>query len=97
MKNILLLLSVAVLFGCTPSETNQQKAEKMVKVYLDSTLKDPQSYQPELFGKLDTLERTLRIRHKYRSKNSFGGFVVEDNYYFIDSAMTTVTCCQTLK
>ncbi len=48
----LLFIPVLILFSCT--QTKQQKAEKVVKLYLDSTLNDPHSYESVEFGKLDS-------------------------------------------
>jgi hypothetical protein len=53
MKKLLLVLLLPMIFGC--AFTGQQKAEKLIKKYLDSSLNDPHSYEPISFGKLDTI------------------------------------------
>lgn len=58
MKRILIALLISVLaYGCTttPVLTRDQKADTLIKHFLDSTLNDPKSYEPVKFGKIDTL------------------------------------------
>ena len=49
MKKLLFISLVVLLSACT----RQQKAERLVKAYLDSALNDPHSYEP-LTTKVDT-------------------------------------------
>lgn len=56
-----------------------------VERYLKNSLKDPDSYQSIEWGKvLETSEGYL-VRHKYRAKNSFGGYVIENNTFYLNT------------
>lgn len=69
-----------------PSKT---KAMAGVKTYLKRyCLKDPDSYQGiswEAFGIYNQENNTYFALHKYRAKNSFGGYVVEEKLFVLDS------------
>ena len=53
-----------------------------VKKYLKSSLKDPKSYEGIEWSGVIKDGETYKVRHKYRAKNSFGGYVVEE-YIFV--------------
>lgn len=55
-----------------------------VKQYLDKNLKDPDSYKSIEWGKVMRNSEGYQVRHKYRAKNSFGGYVIEEYIYQID-------------
>ena len=55
-----------------------------VKQYLDKTLKDPDSYESIEWGKVTRNAQGYEVRHKFRAKNSFGGYVIEEYIYQID-------------
>jgi hypothetical protein len=58
-----------------------------VEQYLKRNLKDPDSYQGIEWSVVETLpDRRMRVRHKYRAKNSFGGYVVEQKVFVYDSS-----------
>jgi hypothetical protein len=80
MKKSNLITLIAILASCT--FTKQQKAEKLIKVYLDSALNDPHSYEP-VSTKVDTFYNNALpdtankvdgwfVEHTYRAKNGFG-------------------------
>jgi hypothetical protein len=54
MIKYILLLSCIFIISCT-SDNKQQKAEKLVKSYLDTSLKSPGSYEAVSFGNVDTV------------------------------------------
>jgi hypothetical protein len=57
-----------------------------VKQYLKRTLKDPDSYEGIEWSPVQKIEdRKFSVRHKYRAKNSFGGFVIENQIFTYDS------------
>lgn len=68
---------------------SQTEAMAGVRVYLKRYyLKDPDSYQGiswEAFGIYNQENNTYFALHKYRSKNSFGGYVVEEQLFVLDS------------
>lgn len=55
-----------------------------VKKYLKSNLKDPDSYESIEWGKVIETDNGYTIRHKYRAKNSFGGYTIENNIFYLD-------------
>ena len=55
-----------------------------VKNYLNKTLKDPESYKGIEWGDVAKKEDFYFVRHKYRAKNSFGGYVIETNIFKLD-------------
>lgn len=56
MKRII-FATLAILFisSCSRFESKQQRAQALVKSYLDSALNDPKSYENVKFTKIDTL------------------------------------------
>lgn len=58
-----------------------------VEKYLKSNLKDPDSYEGVDWSAvhMDSVNHTFMVRHKYRAKNSFGGFVVDNKVFYLDS------------
>ncbi|MDR6564228.1 MULTISPECIES: hypothetical protein [unclassified Arcicella] len=55
-----------------------------VKNYLNKTLKDPESYKGIEWGEVAKKEDFYFVRHKYRAKNSFGGYVIETYIFKLD-------------
>lgn len=49
-----------------------------VKKYVKSNLKDPSSYESIEWSPVQKTDRGYVVRHKFRAKNSFGGYVVEE-------------------
>lgn len=49
-----------------------------VENYLKKNLKDPDSYQSIEWSSVAEKDGNYQVRHKYRAKNSFGGYVVEN-------------------
>lgn len=56
-----------------------------VEDYLKRTLKDPDSYQSIEWYKVKKTSTGFKVLHKYRAKNSFGGYVVEIAEFILDS------------
>lgn len=64
-----------------------------VKDYLRHTLKDPDSYQDIEWSQIgENNAGRLYVRHKYRAKNSFGGYVVENKIFYLDKQGHVVGC-----
>lgn len=55
-----------------------------VEVYLKNTLKDPKSYESIEWSKVIETETGYVVWHKYRAKNSFGGYVIENQKFYLD-------------
>ena len=57
-----------------------------VKEYLKKVLKDPKSIEYiEWFPVQETQDGNYKVRVKYRAKNSFGGYVLNDQLFFLNS------------
>lgn len=58
-----------------------------VEAYLKTALKDPESLQTIEWGRvIKRKEGGYAVRFKYRAKNSFGGYVISDQWFFLDEA-----------
>lgn len=89
MKWFALMILVLVMAACR--QTPQQKAEMMVKKYLDTSLSDPKSYGGINFGPLTKFENgELEIRHTYRAKNEFGAIVKKTAWFIMDTTFIKV-------
>lgn len=55
-----------------------------VKNYLQRTLKDPKSYEGIEWSEVNEKDGFYFVRHKYRAKNSFGGYVIESQVFKLD-------------
>ncbi|NLI36932.1 MAG: hypothetical protein GX416_10530 [Bacteroidales bacterium] len=54
--------------------------------YLKDNLKDPDSYSGvEWSSVIKTDDGGYYVRHKYRAKNSFGGYALENKVFYLDS------------
>jgi len=59
---------------------------RQVERYLRMKLKDPESYQAIEWSKVvETPDGMFAVRHKYRAKNSFGGYVIEEKVFVLDA------------
>ena len=89
------ITSVIVVLGLilSCSETSKDKKDtifdensKIVKDYLNTHLKDPDSYQSIEWSPAKESkdgDGSIAIRHKYRAKNSFGGYEIEEKLFII--------------
>lgn len=57
---------------------------KQVKDYLKSTLRDPDSYESIEWSEVKEKSDGYYVRHKYRAKNGFGGYVVANQLFHLD-------------
>lgn len=55
-----------------------------VEKYLKKNLKDPDSYESIEWGKVVETDNGYMVRHKYRAKNSFGGYAIDNNVFYLD-------------
>jgi len=56
-----------------------------VEQWLKTNLKDPDSYEAIEWSKVVKRENRYMVRCKYRAKNSFGGYVIENKLFTLDS------------
>ena len=57
---------------------------KQVEDYLEITLRDPDSYESIEWSEVKRKEDGFYVRHKYRAKNGFGGYVVTNQLFHLD-------------
>ncbi len=58
---------------------------KQVERYLKDNLKDPDSYDGIEWSKVQEMGNgTYQVRHKYRAKNGFGGYVVSNKIFVLN-------------
>lgn len=57
---------------------------KQVEDYLEMTLRDPDSYESIEWSEVKRKEDGFYVRHKYRAKNGFGGYVVTNQLFHLD-------------
>jgi predicted Zn finger-like uncharacterized protein len=55
-----------------------------VEMYLNKTLKDPDSFQAIEWSPVQETDTGYIVRCKYRAKNSFGGYVIENQIFILD-------------
>lgn len=58
---------------------------RQVKQYIKSNLKDPNSYESIEWSSVQKQGENYVVRHKYRAKNSFGGYVIENKIFTLNS------------
>lgn len=56
-----------------------------VENYLKKTLRDPKSYEGIEWSEVKETSTGYVVRHKYRAKNGFGGYVIENQLFYLDS------------
>lgn len=106
MKKLTFIVCAALLVSSCATKNSEDKIKKIVKLYLDSTLKDPKSYEP-ISLVIDTLTETegmdkgrlygYMVTHSFRAKNGFGALDINDMEFKIDSAITGVQFSQPAK
>lgn len=57
---------------------------KQVEDYLERTLRDPDSYESIEWSEVKQKDDGYYVRHKYRAKNGFGGYVVANQLFHLD-------------
>lgn len=57
---------------------------KQVEDYLERTLRDPDSYESIEWSEVKQKADGYYVRHKYRAKNGFGGYVVTNQLFHLD-------------
>lgn len=57
---------------------------KQVEDYLECTLRDPDSYESIEWSEVKQKDDGYYVRHKYRAKNGFGGYVVTNQLFHLD-------------
>lgn len=67
------------------SNSSWDASVRQVEHYLKSNLKDPDSYDGMEWSSVTKLDAGgFMVRHKYRAKNSFGGYIIENQIFTLD-------------
>jgi len=76
----------AIMSAGVVSVTNSSydASVSQVKDYLKKNLKDPKSYEGIEWSKVKEETDGYSVYHKYRAKNSFGGYVIEAQIFYLD-------------
>lgn len=61
-----------------------------VENYLKKNLKDPESYEGIEWSSVIEKDGNYQVRHKYRAKNSFGGYVIENCIFTLSKDGTVI-------
>ena len=60
-----------------------------VERYLKANLSDPDSYESMEWSAVNEMsgngDYRYWVRHKYRAKNGYGGYVIENKIFYLDS------------
>lgn len=97
MKKAMILLFALALTACSLSD--EQKAEKLVKEYLEVNANDPSSVQDVKVEGIVTMEGMKNKKQKfkyasvtYRAKNAYGALVKDEVYVKFDTLVTELIC-----
>ena len=93
----LIIGAIIALITMIPSNSDSSPSKQDsavmlgVKEYLRETLKDPKSYQEIEWSPSGVNSKgQYYIRHRYRAKNSLGGFVVEEKIFYLNNSYKVV-------
>ena len=70
--------------GVEITNSSYDGSVSQVKDYLKKNLKDPKSYEGIEWSKVKEEPNGYSVYHKYRAKNSFGGYVIEAKVFYLD-------------
>lgn len=83
-RNQKLLERARMKVGTEVKNSSLDGSVSQVVKYLKNNLKDPDSYESIEWGNVTETDNGYIVRHKYRAKNSFGGYVIENQIFHID-------------
>lgn len=83
-RNQKLLERAKMKAGIEVKNSSLDGSVSQVVKYLKNNLKDPDSYESIEWGNVTETDNGYIVRHKYRAKNSFGGYVIEHQIFHID-------------
>jgi len=66
-----------------PSNSEWDGSVRQVKTWLKDNLKDPKSIEYIDWSPVSKWAQGYKVRCKYRSKNSFGGYVINNHLFYI--------------
>jgi hypothetical protein len=62
-----------------------------VKNHLKNSLKDSKSYESIDWSGVEKVGVNYKVRHKYRAKNSYGGYIIENQVFTINKEGAVIT------
>jgi len=83
-RNQKLLERARMKAGIEVKNSSLDGSVSQVVKYLKNNLKDPDSYESIEWGNVTETDNGYIVRHKYRAKNSFEGYVIEHQIFHID-------------
>ena len=87
MKKLILVIIIFLMIIAIFAEVENSAWDgsvSQVKTYLKENLKDPKSIEYIEWSKVFSEGKYYLVRCKYRAKNSFGGYVLENQIFFIN-------------
>ncbi len=93
---VIVVFASALHFGRLQQNSGPQNSPVdgsvyQVKAYLQNHLRDPDSYQPISWSKVRRENGANVVAHRYRSKNGFGGYVIEERTFVLDDSGTVIS------
>jgi len=88
MKKIVLVLLMVILANlviATVQNSSWDGSVYQVKMYLKDNLKDPKSVEYIEWSDVIKEGKYYIVRCKYRARNSFGGYTIENKLFYIDA------------
>lgn len=82
---VALLIAILANLDTTTNTNSDTYRQGAVRYYLKKNLKDPESYQSIDWNTVQHEGKTY-VKHKYRAKNSFGGYVIEEKIFKFDES-----------
>lgn len=88
----LIVAAGVLLYGVAPGQkaavTNSRLdgSVSQVSAYLKQNLRDPESYRPDFWSKVSRDGENYQVTHRYRAKNGFGGYVLEEKTFILDAS-----------
>lgn len=84
MENQKIMDKVQQKAGVKVENSSIDGSVSQVKRYLKNNLKDPNSYESIEWSNVVETDNGYTVRHKYRAKNSMGGYVIENQIFYLD-------------
>lgn len=82
---VALLIAILANVDTTTNTNSDSYRQAAVRSYLKRNLKDPESYQ-SIDWDMGQYGSSPYVKHRYRAKNSFGGYVIEEKTFIFNEA-----------
>jgi len=87
MKKIVMIVLIMLILSIVLAKVENSGWDAsvyQVKTYLKENLKDPKSIEYIEWSNVVRSDDYYMVRCKYRARNSFGGYVIENKIFFIN-------------